>query len=236
MAILSGIAGAGGGFVMTPLLIFLGLSPAQAVSSGKFFGFSVTIGSLSGLREYKGKISKLTTGLVMVLAFVVGLIVPHIIKTLESRSYRLAMGIILLLMIPIMIRRKMGITKSHKPSLARKGLGGILLTGSLFMQGTFSSGLGSLVNIVLMGMLGQTAIEANITKRWSQLILNATIIVGVFGSGLIVWKIAAVAVAAGLSGSYIGGRIAVQEGNKLVINVMLVLMLISGIILVLGAL
>jgi len=34
MSVFSGIAGAGGGFVMTPLLILLGLTPAQAVSSG----------------------------------------------------------------------------------------------------------------------------------------------------------------------------------------------------------
>jgi uncharacterized membrane protein YfcA len=38
MSILGGIAGGGGGFVMTPLAIFLGLTPAQAVSTGKFAG------------------------------------------------------------------------------------------------------------------------------------------------------------------------------------------------------
>ncbi len=235
MSILSGIAGAGGGFVMTPLLILLGLTPAQAVSSGKFFGLSVTVGSLSGLSEYRGKISKRSIGAIMVLAFLVGLIVPFIIKALESRFYQLTMGIILLLMIPLMIYKKMGI-KPHKPSLAQKGLGGILLTVSLFFQGTFSGGLGSLVNIVLMGMLGQTAVEANITKRWSQLILNITIIFGVFGSGLIVWPVAAVAVLAGLSGSYIGGRLAVKEGDTFVINVMLLLMLAAGLILIFKAL
>lgn len=42
MAILSGIAGAGGGFVMTPFGIFLGLTPAQSVSTGKFSGLSIT--------------------------------------------------------------------------------------------------------------------------------------------------------------------------------------------------
>jgi uncharacterized membrane protein YfcA len=235
MSILSGIAGAGGGFIMTPLLIVLGLTPAQAVSSGKFNGLAVTVGSLSGLRNYSGKISRYRVGAIMVLAFIVGLIVPFMIKSFDSRFYRLTLGAILLLMIPLMIYKKVGI-KPQTPSLARKSLGGILLTISLFLQGTFSGGLGSLVNIVLMGMLGMTASEANITKRWSQLVLNITIIFGVIGSGLIIWPIVAVGIGASLVGSYIGGRMAVKKGDTFVVNVMLLLMLTSGLVLIFGAL
>lgn len=235
MAILSGIAGAGGGFVMTPLLIFLGLTPAQAVSTGKFNGLAVTVGSLSGLRGHSEQVSKRKIGAVMILAFIIGLIVPFVIKSFDNKWYRITLGIILLLMIPLMIYKKMGI-KHSEPSAAKKGLGGVLLAISLFLQGTFSGGLGSLVNIVLMGMLGQTAVEANITKRWSQLILNVTIIFGVLGAGLIVWPAVVVALCAGTAGSYIGGRIAIQKGDTLVVNVMLLLMLASGLILIFGAL
>jgi len=169
------------------------------------------------------------------LAFVVGLLVPIIIKSLESRVYRITLGIILLLMIPMMIYKKIGI-KPHRPSSLQKGVGGILLTISLFLQGVFSGGLGSLVNIVLMSMLGMSASEANITKRWSQLILNITIIVGVLGSGLIIWKVVGAGFAGGLAGSYIGGRLAIQKGDKFIVDVMLVLMLISGLVLIIGAL
>ena len=38
MSILSGIGGGGGGFIMTPLAIFLGLTPQQAIASGKIGG------------------------------------------------------------------------------------------------------------------------------------------------------------------------------------------------------
>lgn len=235
MAILSGIAGAGAGFITTPLLIFFGLTPAQSISSGKFNGLATTIGSLSGLRKYSGKISKRSIAIIMVLAFIIGLLVPFVIKALSNRSYQVTLGIIILLMIPLMIYKKVGI-KPSEPSPIKKGLGGILLSVSLFLQGVFSSGVGSLVNIVLMSMLGMTATEANITKRWSQLILNTTIILGIIGSGLIVWQVVAVNVCTGLAGSYIGGRLAIQKGDTLVVNVMLVLMLASGLILIFGAL
>lgn len=235
MAILSGIAGAGAGFIMTPLLILFGLTPAQAISSGKFNGIATTIGSLSGLRSYSGKVSRRRIAAIMVLAFLVGLIVPLVIKSFDSRYYQLTLGIILLLMIPIMLYRKVGI-RPLQPSPARKTLGGILLTFSLFVQGVFSSGAGSLVNIVLMGMLGMTANEAHITKRWSQLILNITIILGVIGSGLIVWQVVAINVFTGLTGSYIGGRVAIKKGDAFVVNVMIALIFVAAIVMIANAL
>jgi uncharacterized membrane protein YfcA len=234
VAIASGIAGAGGGFIMTPLLIFLGLSPAQAVSTGKFNGLAVTVGSLSGLSGYRGKVSKAKIAAVMLLAFAVGLAAPYVIKSFESRYYRLALGILLLLMIPLMVYKKVGV-RPARPSRVKQVLGGILLSASLFLQGIFSGGLGTLVNIVLMGMLGMTAAEANITKRWSQLILNTTIIFGVLGAGLIVWPAVAVSIVTGLGGSYIGGRLAVKKGDAFIVNVMLVLMLLAGLLLIVGA-
>src|SRR6187551_1400339 len=199
-SIFSGIAGAGGGFVVMPLMILLGLTPAQAVSSGKFNGLSATIGSLGGLRVKYSAIRKRRVAAIMLVAFGVGLIVPHIIKALDNRWYRIILGVLILLMIPIMIRKKVGV-KPHTPTLPQKALGGVLLTGSLFLQGAFSGGLGSLVNIVLMGLLGETANEAHVTKRLSQIVLNVTVIFGVAGAGLIVWPVVAVGVSVALVGS-----------------------------------
>lgn len=233
-SILSGIAGAGGGFIMTPLGIFLGLTPAQAVSTGKFSGLSVTIGSLFGMKKAHGRVSKARIIPVMVLAAVVGLAVPYVIKTLDSDIYRIALGIILLLMIPIILVKKVGI-ESRRPSMIQKIFGGILLAFALTLQGVFSGGLGTLVNIVLMSMLGMTALEANITKRWSQLILNITIILGVLGAGLIVWPVVLVGVCSTFLGSMIGGRIAVNKGDVFIMRVMVALMFVSAIALIIGA-
>lgn len=234
VSILSGIAGAGGGFIMTPLLIILGLTPAQAVATGKFNGLAVAVGSLFGLRQLRGKVSKLPIVAIMLLSFGVGLVAPFVIKSFNSRSYRLSLGMLLLLMIPLMIYKKIGIEHRY-PSRSRQALGGLLLTVSLALQGIFSGGLGSLVNIVLMGMLGLTANEANVTKRWSQLILNTTIIFGLLGAGLIVWQVVAVSIVVSLAGSAVGGHLAIKKGDVFAVNVMLVLMLISSLVLIIGA-
>lgn len=233
-SIFSGIAGGGGGFVMTPLQIFLGLSPAQAVATGKLSGLSVTLGSLSGMRKMHGTVSKRRVIPVMVLALGVGLFVPYIITSLDSRVYRIALGIILLLMIPVIIFKKMGI-KPHPPTRLQKWVGGVLLTLSLLLQGVFSGGLGTLVNLVLMGMLGMTALEANLTKRWSQIILNTTIVLGVLGSGLVQWQVAAIGVVSTFAGGYVGGHIAVRKGDSFIMRTMIVLIVISAVALIAGA-
>lgn len=231
MAVFGGIAGGGGGFIMTPLLIFLGLTPAQAVSTGKINGLAVTLGALGGMRSVNGRLSKWRIIPVMILALLVGLLVPFVIRSLDSEVYRIALGIILLLMIPVLLIKKIGLD-SYQPKTWQKYLGAGFLTLALFLQGVFSGGLGTLVNIVLMGMLGMTATEANITKRWSQLILNTTIVLGVLLSGLIVWHILIITIPATLVGGYLGGKMAVKKGNKFVMNTMIVLILISALLLI----
>lgn len=235
MSIFSGMAGAGAGFIITPVTILLGLTPAQAVSTNKFNGIANAIGSLSGLRSYRGHISKRSIAVIMALAFAIGLISPLLIKSLESRWYQIILGIILLLMIPVMVYKHIGVSAA-KPSRPRKVVGGVLLSISLFLQGAFSGGLGTLVNVVLMGLLGMTANEAHITKRWSQLILNVTIIFGVLGSGLIVWPVALTGVAGSLAGSSLGARIAVRRGDTFAVHVLIALMGLSALVLIAEAL
>lgn len=234
VSILSGIAGAGGGFIMTPLAIFLGLTPAQSVASGKIAGLSVTLGSLSGIGRKHGRISKWRVIPVMVLAFVIGLLAPLVIKHLDANIYRVVMGVLLILMIPVVIYKKVGLRPGH-PKLWQRIAGSGLLALALALQGAFSGGLGTLVNVVLMGMLGMTAIEANITKRWSQLILNSVIIIGVFGSGLIYWPLAAVGAVTTFVGGYIGGKMAVNKGNVFIMRITVAMMAIAGIALLVSA-
>jgi uncharacterized membrane protein YfcA len=87
-----------------------------------------------------------------------------------------------------------------------------------------------------MGMLGQTANEAHITKRWSQIILNITIIFGVLGDHFIVWPVVGVGIVANLIGSHIGGRIAMRKGDKFAVRALLILIAVASTFLIIGAL
>lgn len=228
MAILSGISGAGAGFVTTPLAIFLGLSPAHAVATGKLSGLGIAIGSLSGMSSSSEKVSRRRILPVMLLALVVGLAAPFVIKSFDSDAYQISLGIVMLALIPFVVYKKVGLRR-FKPKAWQRIGGGLLLTLTLSLQGVFSSGMGTLVNFVLMGSFGMTAIEANITKRWSQLVLNGAIVIGLIGSGLIIWQVAAVGMGSTLAGSFIGGRMAAKKGNRFIMQVTAVLMFVTGV-------
>src|SRR5437868_731487 len=91
MSIISAIGGGGGGFITTPLAIFLGLTPQQAIATGKIAGLGTTLGSLQGLTKAKIHRWKIIVPL-MLLATVVGLISPFVIKNLDNEVYRKLIG------------------------------------------------------------------------------------------------------------------------------------------------
>lgn len=231
-AILSGISGAGAGFINTPLLIFFGLSPAQAISSGKLTGLAVSIGALKGMQRVKIR-SVCTLVIIMLIALVVGLIAPHIIVSLESDIYRKALGIILLLMAPLLLIKKIG-TTSREVGAKKRGLGFAVVTATLSLQAVFSGGLGTFVNVALMSLLGMSALEANVVKRYSQLVMNSAIVIGVFATGLIIWPVAFVGIAASLAGGYAGGKLAFKKGDAFVMKIFVTFMLVSGLYLLFG--
>ncbi|HEU4984577.1 MAG TPA: TSUP family transporter, partial [Nitrososphaera sp.] len=110
----SGASGAGGGFLSTPTLILLGLAPAQAVASSKFNGLAVAIGSLSGMKQRQNRRLWRRALPVIALAFVIGLAAPFAIQNFDNSLYRQALGVLLLVMVPIVIYKKVGfVKKSH---------------------------------------------------------------------------------------------------------------------------
>lgn len=230
--ILSGISGGGAGFILTPLAIFLGLPPQNAIATGKLGGLAVSVGSVEKLRKAKLHDWRVVIP-IMILAAVIGLIAPFFITKIDNDSYRHILGVLLIAMIPILFIKKTG--EGEKDiSRTKKILGYGLLALTLFMQAIFSSGMGAFVNIALMMFLGMTALEANVTKRFSQIILNTLIVLGVIGSGLIVWKVAGVVIVTGFVGGQIGARLALNRGNQFVMIIFAVLMFLSGLELLFG--
>lgn len=232
-AFLSSISGGGGGFITTPLLIFLGLSPAQAVSTGKISGLAMAIGNISGLRKGGVKYSKKQVLVLCVIALVVGLIVPFVIINLQSEIYQKILGVFLILMIPMVIKNKLG-EKEFNPSRKRKTIGYALVTLTLFLQGFSSTGVGIFVNIVLMKFLGLKTLTASIVKRYSQLILNSVIVVSILFSGLILWKIAIIGTVINIIGGHFGGYYATKISDKAVRYFFVSFMLVSGVALIIS--
>lgn len=230
-SLFSSVAGGGGGFIITPLLIFLGLSPAQAVANGKFMGFSLAISNVRVLRKQKLHSWSDIIPLIAI-SVVVGLIAARFIVKIDGEVYQKMIGVLILSMVPLVHFKKVG-HSSRVVSRNRKAIGYVLTTGTLSMQAMFSSGLGTLVNLSLMSFGGMSAMEAGINRRYSQLFLNGVLIAGLWGSGLIVWSIVVVGILANLVGGTIGAHMALKKGNAYVMTTLKVLMVCSGVALLL---
>jgi uncharacterized membrane protein YfcA len=226
-AILSGIAGGGAGFINAPLLILFGLSPAQAITTGKLTGLSVATSSLHGLTGVTAHMPKRQLGAIVGLALVVGILSPFVITNLDSNVYRKIIGVFLLAMIPILLFKKLGRTSTHATT-KKQTVGYVLLAPALALQGIFGAGMGTLVNMILMGCMGMSALEASATKRYSQVVLNVVIVIGVLASHLIVWSAALVGIVCSAFGAYAGTKLAVRRGNDFVIGVLILLTVASA--------
>jgi uncharacterized membrane protein YfcA len=227
LAIASGIAGGGGGIIMTPLLLFFGLSPAQAIATGKLGGLAMAVGSLRGMKGYRN-IAKRTIVIIVLLSILAGIVSSRVIASLEGDAYNLIIAIVLIVLGCVMYVKKIG-SVSKKRGRKASMFGYVALFTALLLQGVFSSGLGVLVSLALMVGLGLESIQANIAMRTTQLVLNVVIVLALIGSGLILWNVALVMSVANLAGSFIGGRIAVRKGSAFVSKSIALLAIVSGV-------
>jgi len=220
------MAGGGGGFLMTPLLISLGLTPAQAVATGKYGGLAVSIGTLVGFRGHHFEDKKILYTLIG-MATVIGLVAPHLITSLDPNLYKKLIGLFLILLSIIILTKKLG--RVHSEVSEKSKLAGLALVFCGFsLMAVFSSGLGVLVNVALMGLVGLTSIESAIIKRSAQLLLNSLLVIGVTVAGLIAWRIVAVGAVGNLGGAYIGSSYALKKGPEFVGKIMAALGFLSG--------
>ena len=228
---LSGISG-GGGFIVTPVLIFLGLTPQQAIASGKLAAVALSLGSLQKLHKAKLHNWRVVAP-IMILAAVIGLAAPYFIVRLENDFYEKILGILLIVMIPVLYLTKSGQVKKELPQ-SFKTVGWVLIAVLLATSAIFSGGAGSLVTVAMMMFLGMSALEANVTRRFSQLALNALVFLGVIGSGLMVWDVAVVGAISAFFGGQLGSHLALKKGDRFVLTFFAIFMFISGLVLLLG--
>ena len=96
VGILSSGSGLGGGFLVVPLLIFLGHEAKVAV--GTSFVFILIVAMSSVLAHYRLGNMDIKTGLVMALGGMIGAqIGPHLLQHLSDQNYKRIFSVLLIL-------------------------------------------------------------------------------------------------------------------------------------------
>jgi len=230
-SVLSGMTGGGGSFIITPFFILIGLTPQQAIATGKFGSFGLSTGAIVAFRERVLDNKKFSI-FVMVLATICGASASLLLRNIDNQSLQFAMGILMLGMVPFMIFKNSGLTKSVTNAPGRI-IGSIALVVVLLLQGILSGGIGALVAPIFIIFFGMTALQANIMKRKASILLNGVVVATLLGSGLINFTYGLCGIAGGLVGGYIGSTFAIRKGESFARWALIFIMVISGLWLVL---
>lgn len=232
-SLMSGMAGGGGSFIITPFYIWIGLTPQQAVATGKFGGFGVTLGAVAAFKERMLQNKRLSL-VVMGITTVVGLAASFLLQKINNSHLQVAIGAMMLIMVPVMLFKDSRLKKAHATKVT-KTVGLTLLAIVLFVQGILSSGVGALTSAIFILFFGMTPLEANVMKRKTSLILTTVMPIALLATGLINFTYGLCGIAGGLCGGYLGSHVAIKKGENFARYALLVFMTFSGVWLVLSA-
>jgi len=226
-SILSGIAGVGGGFIMAPYWLLIGMTPAQGATNGSFMALGMSASSLVAFRgtEHFPRNKKLTAVLVAITVITStagALILPHI----EVGSFKVILAAVTIISLPLLFinKKKIHYHRRHQ-IIGLMFLTLLLLAGSII----FSSAFSILIAIVLSTLLNLTVLQSTALRRLIGLV-QVSILFGVLAlQGNFIWTHALVAISGGALGSYIGTRIAIKKGEKFAKYALAVGALISAV-------
>jgi|SRR5688572_16153076 uncharacterized protein len=226
-ATMSGMSGGGGGFVIIPYYLFIGLPPANALATAKLGGIGTSFGSITAFRG-KGLVHKDLVYKLMAITVVCSLIAAWLIPKIDPAIFQKIIGVALLLLIPTLFINK----AAFQPGARSKrwvGVGFVVYTIFSFFQSVIGTGMGAILVLILMFLFGLGALESNATKRVAQSAQSVILFVLLAFQGLVFWAHGVAGLIGSIIGSHIGTHIAIKKGVKFVKVMLAVVMLTSGI-------
>lgn len=219
-AVFSGASGGAGAIVSAPLMVALGLSPAQAIATMKFGGLGISIGALGRFskEQLTDRRTVIIFSIIGAIAAVIGsLTLNHFSDNTEQLQKLMGLAI-LVVAIPLLYLKDAGLKPQPRARWVKIACLPLLFLG-VFMQVALGSGIGSLQMVLLISGYGMTALVASATRRAMQLVVSIVALAIFLATDLIDYQFGAVAFFSALTGGYIGAHIALKKGNKFVLNV-----------------
>lgn len=228
---LSGMSGGGGGFIMTPYFLLVGLSPQQNIAVGSVIGLGLSGGSLFAARG-KQLVQRRVMLPLLLLAAAATIMATVVLPQVHANISHTLIGWFVLLMIPTLFVSKKGFAPGER---SKKVLtfGYVLYALLWFANGLFSAGFAALLFVPMLFCMGLTAVEANIAKRFGALAQAVILFVILAPQGLILWNLALVSLAGAWLGGHLGTHIAIKNGERFARFALAAVMVISGTLLLL---
>jgi uncharacterized membrane protein YfcA len=198
-SILTGITSGGGGYIVTPFMIAIGLTPQQSIATVKLWALGIDGGSIAAYRGRPVKHKSIQLFLIISGA-VVGIISAIAIRRIGNDNLQVIMGSLNLIMVPLLFIKHHKI-KSRARNFLVQALGWSAIIILMLLQGIFASGVGILINVLLIAVFGISVLETTLIKRRFSFVSDFIVLGGLLGSGLINFKYGIIMAAAGWIGT-----------------------------------
>lgn len=236
-SVLSGMSGGAGSLISIPAAIYLGFPPVQVLSSIKFGGLGISLGSFLRFRKEPNLIDKKIALSLSVFAAISALTGSLLLVKFQSNSDAIEklVGLTILIVIPFIVFKKKLKQESPQAKISnfKKIIGYTLMSVLITLQSAMGSGVGFLQYLTLSNLMGLRPTVAIATRRAMQLIVASVALIVYIASGVIDYKLGAILFVSTLFGGYIGSHIAVKKGDDFIEKAIVVISLIMAISLIL---
>lgn len=227
-SIVSGMSGGGGGFIMTPYYLLIGLSPQQIVAGASIASLGLGSSSLIAMRG-KQLISRKFLAPLMALTITFTLLAMLVLPKIQSGVFEIAIGTLLIILAPTLFINKASLQPGER---SRKSiLFGYVIYAIILFASSLGGGLATLLFLPLMFLMGLSAMQSNALRRVLMLIQAVIAFLMVLPQGYIVWSYALAALIGCYIGGHIGTKIALKRGENFIKYSLAAVMVASGLIL-----
>ena len=218
----------GGGAVMMPVLLFLGLPPDQVIATNRF---SASSNVFALIKFHRRGLVKWRLGLFLALFAGLGAGVgSFFVLVLDSAIIERGIGVLTLLSVPMFFfKRDLGIVERNVPLTRLRHLGGAVLMTILGGLGGFFSSVGVWFSYVYLWYYGLTFLQAAATRKIAGAAMVGVSLAIFIPAGLVVWPIALSMFAGGGIVSWMSAHYAEKIGNVWVRNMFIIVVLASAI-------
>ena len=227
-SIISGMSGGGGGFIMTPYYLLIGLSPQQIVAGASVASLGLGSSSLIAMRG-KQLINKKFLPLLVILTIAFTLLAMLVLPKIQTSTFETVIGILLIVLSPTLFIKKASLQPGER---SRKSiLLGYVVYAIILFASSLGGGLATLLFLPLMFLMGLSAMQSNALRRVLMLIQAVIAFLVLLPKGYIIWSYALAALIGCYIGGHIGTKIALKRGDNFIKYSLATIMVISGALL-----
>ena len=218
----------GGGAIIIPFLLFLGLSPQQAIATNRF----AALAHVAALFKFhqQGQV-KWRLGLLMAASATVGgAIGSFLLVTLSNEIIEKGIGVVLLLSLPmILLKFDVGLEERPRKMTKIRHLGGSLFVMVLGAIGGLFTGVGIWFSYMYLFYYGLTFLQTAAIMKVTGLGIILVSLAIFIPYGIIHWPIALAMFAGGGLGSYISAHYSKRLGNGAIRYLFIAVVLLSAL-------